>query len=120
MDRQRDRGQHPVQHQQPVGEVVGVEAVGVRGEGDPDEPHRDEQDGVAQEGLRGRVVGDQVRQPGDRDHEDEVEEQLQPRRVTLAPRLLDRAQSRRLHPRRAGHAASVLPMWEGRSWRWNP
>jgi len=66
-----------------VEDVVDLEAVGVDREADPGEPDGDEQAEVLEEVLGLGVGGEQGRQPRDDDHEDEVEEQLEPRRARL-------------------------------------
>jgi len=88
-------GEHPEQRQQPVDEVVGVEASRVERETRPGPADRQEQDEVPPEAGCGRVGAEGRRDLGDRGDEDEVEEELEPGRATVLVGL-ERAESRRL------------------------
>ena len=93
--RQAGDGEHPEQRQQPVDEVVGVEASRVERETRPGPADRQEQHEVAPEPGCGRVGAESRRDLGDGGDEDEVEEELEPGRAAVLVGL-ERAESRRL------------------------
>lgn len=64
--------------EQPMAQVVGVEPRGIERRTDPRPPHRDEQDGVAEDPRKREVVAEHVSEFGDRDHEHQVEEEFEP------------------------------------------
>jgi hypothetical protein len=94
VDRQRGHAEHRGEHRHAEDRVVGVEAIGVDGEADPHPPDGHEQARAAQRAGERRVVVQQRAELGDRDDEDQVEEQLRPRRVALGVGVLERAQPR--------------------------
>jgi hypothetical protein len=113
-----DDREHPGQHQDPMQQVVGVEAVGVHRVAGPCPPDGDEQAGRAQEVTQGAVLLQRVDDLGDRDDEHQVEEQLEPGGAPLALVGLQRAQLwrpepplplRRRHPRLRLHDYARLP-----------
>ena len=79
-DRRREHGdeEHREQREQPVGQVVCVEAVRIEGEAHPQPPDRHEERDEAEEAREGRVRRERVRELADRGDEDEVEEELEP------------------------------------------
>jgi hypothetical protein len=95
VDRQRRDAQHRREHRHAEDRVVGVEAIRVDREADPRPPHGHEQPCAAQGAGQRRVVVQQRAKLGDRHDEDEIEEQLGPRRVALGIGVLERAQPRR-------------------------
>src|SRR4029453_3012343 len=104
-----DARQHPGQDQDPVQEVVGVEAVGVDGVADPGPPDGHEQAGRAQEVGQAAVVLQGVDELGDRDDEHQVEEELEPAGVPF-PLVVEGPQLRRPQPSLPGgdrHLASA-------------
>jgi hypothetical protein len=82
--RQRDRAQHGRQHRHPVQRPVDVEQIAVVGEVAPHQPHRQRQQDEPENARQGQVVVQVVRQRGDGEDEDQIEEQLQPGGVPLA------------------------------------
>ena len=92
----RDR-EHRAEVREPEAEIVRVESRRVRHVALPRDPDRDEQRGEAQEATGGVIRDEVLRQLGDRDHEHQVEEQLEPTRVTFAL-VGQSSQARRLEP----------------------
>jgi hypothetical protein len=70
---------------------------------DPGPPHRDEEAREDQEAAEARILGKPVRELGNRDDEDEVEEELQPGRMAFVVVVLEGPQPGRVVPAR-GHA----------------
>ena len=68
--------QHQNEKQQPHRRALGVEPVGEPGIVDPGPPHREHQDRGLQRAERGEALQQAMRKLRDREHEDEVEEQL--------------------------------------------
>jgi hypothetical protein len=92
-------GEHAEQDEQPVHEVVGVEARGVEREAGPRPPDREEEGEIASEASRGGIGAQGERDLCDRTDEDEVEKELEPGRAPILV-LLPRAESRRLEETR--------------------
>ena len=93
--RQTGDGEHAEQRQQPVDEVVGVEASRVERETRPGPADRQEQHEVAPEAGCSRIGAEGRRDLGDRRDEDEVEKELEPGRAAVLVGV-ERAESRRL------------------------
>jgi hypothetical protein len=112
-DRRGEHGdrEHREEHQQPVDDVVGVEAIGIEREAHPGPPDGDEQAEELEEVFRRGVRAERVRQLPDGGDEHEVEEQLEPGRAAhLVHPATAGAQARRLEqPRKCGH----LPLNSG-------
>ena len=104
-DRHRGHGQHRGEVGAPEPEVVRVEARRVRHVALPGDVDRHEEPCEAEE-PGGRVVQhEHMGELRDRDDEDEVEEELEPRGMAVARGLLRREQPRRDEPRLAGTAS---------------
>ena len=71
--------EHSEQRQEAVGQVVGVEAVGVEGESHPDPPHGNEEPEELEEANGRRLGAERIRELADGGDEHQVEEQLEPR-----------------------------------------
>ena len=65
--------------QEAVGQVVGVETVGIEGESHPDPPHGNEEPEELEEASGGRLGAERIRELADGGDEHQVEEQLEPR-----------------------------------------
>ena len=97
---QRGDGQHRGEHHRAEEDVVAVEAIGVEGEALPGDEHGQEEPREDCESAEAVVAHELLGELGDRDHEDQVEEQLEPRCVALAALAGGRrAQCRRAQPR---------------------
>jgi hypothetical protein len=92
--RERTDREHPAERQDAVDDVVRVEAVGVEGEPDPRPPDRHEEPAEHEEAVEREVVRQRRAELGDRHDEDEVEEELEPGRVSRVV-VLERADSGR-------------------------
>jgi hypothetical protein len=80
--------QHRPQQHRAEGAVVGVKEVGDVGVRRPRPPHGDEQAGEGQRAAHRQMAMKPRGQLGHGDDEDQVEEQLGPRRVALDPRAI--------------------------------
>jgi hypothetical protein len=99
----RDR-KHGEQDEQAVREVVRVEPVRVEREPGPGPDDGDEERDVLQESVERGLARQVLPQLGHRHNEDEVEKELEPRRVALLEALLDRPQPGRIEEaREIGH-----------------
>jgi hypothetical protein len=107
---QRGDREHPQQREEPVDEVVRVKARGVEGEARPRPADRNEEGEKPPEaGSRG-VGAQSERDLGDGADEDEIEEELEPRRVALALGF-ERPQARRLEQTRERVQGAVEASW---------
>ena len=109
--RRQDRdAEHGEQRQQPVHEVVRVEAVRVEGEARPRPPDGDEDGHELEEACGSRLGGKRVRELPDRRDEDKVEEELEPRRPpVLGVGAHDRPEPGRLEQARQGSHGGRAP-----------
>ena len=69
----RGRGEH----RQPDATLVHIHCAGQRGVGRPGPPERREHEHPSEDAVPGRVVREQLRGLGDREHEHQVEEELE-------------------------------------------
>jgi hypothetical protein len=88
-------GEHGEQRQQPIDEIVGVEAGRIEREPDPGPPDREEEEEEAPEAGRSRIGAQRRGDLGDRGDENEVEKQLQPGRPAVHLKV-ERAKPRRI------------------------
>ena len=102
--RKRRDAEHPEEREDPVDDVVRVEAGRIEREPGPRPDDRHEEAEVDQEAAGGDVVREARPELGDRDDEHEVEEELEPGRVTLLVALGGRGPE----PRRLEKAAESV------------
>jgi hypothetical protein len=95
----RDR-EHPREVGEAHSQIVGVVARRIRHVSLPRDEDGKEERGEADEAERGMVGDEHARELGDRHDEDEVEEELEPARMSLALGR-ERPEARRLEPRRS-------------------